>query len=137
MAVRSGLEVLLEEGAASLTGKRIGLITNHTAVDRSLRSAVDLLHDSAVVELAALFGPEHGVRGDVQAGVKIDVATEARTGLPVHSLYGATRQPSPEMLIGLDALVFDIQDVGVRYATYISTMVLAQETAAAAGLAFV
>ena len=137
MAVRTGLEVLLAEGAASLTGQRVGLITNHTAVDRSLRSAVDLLHDSDVVELAALFGPEHGVRGDAQAGVKIDAATDARTGLPVHSLYGATRQPTPEMLDGLDALVFDIQDIGVRYPTYISTMLLAQEAAAAAGLGFV
>jgi uncharacterized protein YbbC (DUF1343 family) len=135
--VQSGLEVLLAEGEPSLAGKRVGLIANHTAIDRQLRSAVDLLHDSDVVELAALFGPEHGVRGDAQAGVKVEAANDARTGLPVHSLYGVTRRPTPEMLAGLDALVFDIQDVGVRYATYISTMALAQEAAAAAGLGVV
>jgi uncharacterized protein YbbC (DUF1343 family) len=135
--VQTGLEVLLAEGLPALTGKRVGLIANHTAIDRHLRSAVDLLHDSDVVELAALFGPEHGVRGDAQAGVTVAAATDARTGLPVHSLYGQTRRPTPEMLAGLDTLVFDIQDVGVRYATYISTMALALEAAAAAGLGFV
>jgi uncharacterized protein YbbC (DUF1343 family) len=136
MTVRTGLEVVLAEGLPPLAGRRVGLITNHTAVDRRLRSAVDLLHASGAVNLVALFGPEHGLRGDAQAGVEIDAATDPRTGLPVHSLYGETRRPAPAMLRGLDALVFDIQDVGVRYATYLSTMVYAQEAAAAAGLVF-
>jgi uncharacterized protein YbbC (DUF1343 family) len=118
----------------SIAGRRVGLITNHTAVDHRLRSAVDLLHESEAVDVVALFGPEHGVRGDAQAGVKLGAAVDRRTGLPVHSLYGETQRPTPAMLEGLDALVFDIQDVGVRYATYISTMAHAQEAASVAGL---
>ncbi len=136
-AVRTGLEVLLAEGLPTPVGRRVGLVTNHTAVDRRLRSAVDLLRGIDGVELVALFGPEHGVRGEAQAGVAVSGATDARTGLPVHSLYGESQHPTPAMLAGLDALVFDIQDVGVRYATYVSTMAYAQEAAAAAGLAFV
>jgi uncharacterized protein YbbC (DUF1343 family) len=135
--VRSGLEVVLAEGLPPAAGRRVGLITNHTAVDRDLRSAADLLHRGGAVELVALFGPEHGVRGEAQAGAKMGAATDPRTGLPVHSLYGETLRPAPAMLRGLDAFVFDIQDVGVRYTTYLSTMVYAQEAAATAGLAFV
>jgi uncharacterized protein YbbC (DUF1343 family) len=89
------------------------------------------------VELATLFGPEHGVRGEAQAGVKVGAATDRRTCLPVWSLYGASYRPTPEMLVGLDALLFDIQDIGVRYATYISTMFHAQAAAADGGLQFV
>jgi uncharacterized protein YbbC (DUF1343 family) len=137
MSLETGLDVSLAEGLSKLTGKRAGLITNHSAVDRRFRNAVDLLHESDVVELVALFGPEHGVRGDAQAGVHVDAAVDARTGLPVYSLYGEAQRPTAEMLAGLDALIFDIQDVGVRYATYISTMVYAMEAASAAGLAFV
>jgi len=135
--VQLGLEVLLAEGLPSLTGRRIGLIANHTSVDQRLRSSIDLLHESDTVELVALFGPEHGVRGDAQAGVEVGTAVDPRTGLPTHSLYGETQRPTPEMLDGLDALVFDIQDVGVRYATYMSTMAYAQDAAATAGLSFV
>ena len=136
-AVVSGLEVALEEGIPSLPGRRVGLITNHTAIDRRLRGAVDLFHESEVLDLVALFGPEHGVRGDAQAGVKVGTSVDERTGLPVHSLYGETQKPTPEMLGGLDALIFDIQDIGVRYATYLSTMAHAQEAASDAGLTFV
>ena len=135
--VRSGLEVFLDEGLPVIAGRRVGLITNPTGVDRGLRSGVDLLRRSDAVELVALFGPEHGVRGEAQAGVKVAGEVDARTGLPVHSLYGETQRPTPEMLDGLDALVFDVQDVGVRYATYISTMAYAQEAASTAGLTFV
>jgi uncharacterized protein YbbC (DUF1343 family) len=135
--VQSGLEVLLGEGHPTLSGRRVGLITNHTAIDRTLRNAVDLLHGSNVVDLVALFGPEHGVRGDAQAGVKVTASVDLRTGLPVHSLYGETQRPTAEMLIGLDVLMFDIQDIGVRYATYISTMAHALEAASVAGLDFV
>jgi uncharacterized protein YbbC (DUF1343 family) len=132
-----GLEVALAEGFPFLSGRRVGLITNHTAIDRRLRSSIDLLHASEVVDLVSLFGPEHGVRGDAQAGVKVGTSVDGQTGLPVHSLYGETQRPTPEMLHGLDALIFDIQDIGVRYATYISTMVHAQEAASEAGLTFV
>ncbi|HEV2109617.1 MAG TPA: DUF1343 domain-containing protein [Thermomicrobiales bacterium] len=134
----SGLDVVVADGGGwQLAGRRIGLITNQTGVDRHLRSVVDLLHDTDGIELVALFGPEHGVRGEAQAGAKVGRAVDPRTGVPVYSLYGETDRPTPDMLTGLDALVFDIQDVGVRYATYISTMSLAQEAAAAAGLGFV
>jgi len=135
--VQSGLEVLLAEGLPALDGKRIGLITNHTGIDHRLRSGIDLLHADDRFTVAALFGPEHGVRGQAQAGVVVSSTTDAHTGLPVHSLYGDTRSPTAEMLDGLDALVYDIQDVPVRYATYISTLALAQEAAADLGLTFV
>jgi uncharacterized protein YbbC (DUF1343 family) len=135
--VQSGLEVVLADGLPALDGKRIGLITNHTGIDHRLLSGIDLLHADDRFTLAALFGPEHGVRGQAQAGVVVSSTTDAHTGLPVHSLYGDTRSPTAEMLDGLDALVYDIQDVPVRYATYISTLALAQEAAADLGLSFV
>ncbi len=135
--VRTGLEVFLDEGLPALDGARAGLITNPTAIDGQFRSSVDLLRASSKLELVALFGPEHGVRGDAQAGVKVQAAVDQRTGLQLHSLYGETEQPSPSMLEGLDALIFDLQDIGVRYATYISTMAYAQAIAAAASLLFV
>ncbi len=132
--VRVGLDVLLEEGLPLLEGKRVGLITNHSGVDSRLRSGIDLLRAASWLRLAALFGPEHGIRGAAQAGVHVGTTTDARTGLPAHSLYGETRQPTPEMLDGLDALVYDIQDIGSRYSTYIATLGLAQEAAARAGI---
>ena len=132
--VRTGLDVLLTEGVPALAGRRVGLITNQTGIDRRLRNGIDLLHESDAVELVALFGPEHGVRGDAQAGVKIGGEIDRRTGLPVHSLYGETRRPTTDMLTGFDALLFDIQDFGIRYATYASTLAYAQEAAASAGI---
>ncbi|HZG69617.1 MAG TPA: DUF1343 domain-containing protein [Herpetosiphonaceae bacterium] len=135
--VHTGLDVFLHQDLPALAGRRVGLITNPTGIDRQFRSGVDLLRQSAEIELVALFGPEHGVRGDVQAGVRVQTAVDGRTGLPIHSLYGETQRPSPSMLAGLDALIFDIQDIGVRYATYISTMAYAQAAAADAGLMFV
>jgi uncharacterized protein YbbC (DUF1343 family) len=132
-----GLEAALDEGLPFLPGRRVGLITNHTAIDRRLRNAADLLHASDAVDLVALFGPEHGVRGDAQAGIKVGASVDQHTGLPVHSLYGETQRPTPEMLHDLEALIFDIQDIGVRYATYISTMIHGQEAASEAGLPFV
>jgi uncharacterized protein YbbC (DUF1343 family) len=134
--VSTGLDVFLEGGLPELSGRRVGLITNPTGVDRRLRSGADLLRQSGQVGLAALFGPEHGVRGDAQAGANVPTGLDQRTGLPLYSLYGDARQPSPSMLAGLDALIFDMQDTGVRYATYISTMAYAQAAAAEAGLAF-
>jgi uncharacterized protein YbbC (DUF1343 family) len=139
--VLAGLEVLAARRFAPLRGKRVGLVCNPTAVTRRLEHAADLLHAAPGVELALLLGPEHGVRGDAQymaavAGERRD----PRTGVPVESLYGATAaslRPAPDRLRGLDALVFDIQDVGTRYYTYQATMMLCMEAAAEARVAFV
>ncbi len=133
--VRTGLEVLLQNPPEILRGKRIGLITNPTGVDPELRSAADLLAARRDMRLVALFGPEHGVRGD--AANHVANATDPKTGLPVYSLFGATRRPTAAMLRGVDALVFDIQDVGARFYTYISTMALSMQAAAASGIPFV
>lgn len=133
-SVQIGLEIFLAEGLPNASGKRIGLITNPSGVDSHLRSTVDLLYEQQHMRLCALFGPEHGIRGEVQAGVKVEGDQDSRTGLPVHSLYGQTRRPTTAMLEGLDALVYDIQDVGVRYYTYVGTLLYAQEAAAKAGL---
>lgn len=135
--VQTGIEVLRTEKFSVLEGKRIGLITNPTGVDRWFQSTIDILHNAPNVQLVALFGPEHGVRGDVYAGDKVENRSDARTGLPVYSLYGATRKPTQEMLRGIDALVYDIQDNGCRSFTYISTMGLAMEAAAEAGIEFI
>lgn len=135
--VRSGLDNFLSDGLRQIEGMRVGLITNASGVTRELRSTVDALHASATVRLRALFSPEHGLRGDVQAGVKVSSMIDRRTGLPIYSLYGETRAPASSMLDGLDALLFDIQDCGARYSTYLATLLYAQEAAARAGLAFV
>ena len=126
-----------ETEGRGLKGRRVGLITNPTGVNRDLVSTVDLLHQHPDVELVALFGPEHGVRGEVQDGLAVEAYTDPVTGLPVYSLYGDTPKPTQEMVAGLDTLAFDIQDVGVRFYTYLSTMVLAMEAAADYGLQFV
>jgi len=126
-SVRLGNEVLVEHKFKELAGKRVGLITNPSGVNRNLESTIDVLRRAPGVKLVALFGPEHGIYGEVPAGDKIASRTDARTGLPVHSLYGATRKPTAEMLKGLDALVYDLQDTGCRSYTYISTMGVAME----------
>ncbi len=125
---RSGIDVLATSGFAALRGKRVGLITNHTGVSREGRSTIDLLHKAEGVKLVALFSPEHGIRGTADENVASSV--DEATGLPIHSLYGETRRPTPEMLSGIDALVFDIQDAGIRFYTYITTMAYAMEEAA-------
>jgi uncharacterized protein YbbC (DUF1343 family) len=135
--VRLGNEVLAEHSFQELNGKRVGLITNPSGVNRNLKSTIDLLRAAPGVKLVALFGPEHGIYGDVPAGDKVASRTDARTGLPAHSLYGATRKPTPGMLKGLDALVYDLQDTGCRSYTYISTMGLAMEACGQAGVEFV
>jgi len=132
-----GLEVLLTEQKALIAGKRVGLITNHSAVDRQMRSAIDLLAAAPGVKLVALFGPEHGVRGAAQAGESVEASTDPRTGVPIHSLYGRISRPTPEMLKGVDVLLFDIQDAGVRFYTYINTMGRCMEAAAEQGIPFV
>lgn len=128
--VKTGIEVLKETNFKSLVGKRVGLITNPTGVDNNLKSTIDILHQAGGVQLVALYGPEHGVRGDVHAGDKIETFTDPNTGVPVYSLYGATRKPTIDMLEGVDVLVYDIQDIGCRSYTYISTMYLAMQAAA-------
>ncbi|HKS37816.1 MAG TPA: exo-beta-N-acetylmuramidase NamZ domain-containing protein [Verrucomicrobiae bacterium] len=135
--VQLGSEVLAANGFKELLGKRVGLITNPSGVNRSGQSTIDLLHSAPGVRLVSLFGPEHGVYGDVKAGENIHNKTDKRTGLPVHSLYGGTRKPTPAMLQGLDALVYDLQDTGVRSYTFISTMGLAMEACAVAGVEFI
>ena len=129
-AVRTGLDIVVAGGFSEFKGKRAGIITNHTSVDREGRHIADLFKQAAGVELVALFGPEHGIRGDVEAGGKVATRVDAKTGVTVHSLYGETRKPTPEMLKNVEVLIFDVQDVGARFYTYISTMALAMEAAA-------
>lgn len=135
--VKLGNEVLADSGFRALKGKRVGLITNPSGVNRNLETTIDVLRKAPGVQLVALFGPEHGIYGDVPAGDKIQSRTDERTGLPVYSLYGATRKPTPEMLQGLDAVVYDLQDTGCRSYTYISTMGVAMEACAEAGIEFI
>ena len=132
--VKPGVEVLVERDFAGLKGKRVGLVTNPSGVDRYLNSTVDILYNAQGVELVALYGPEHGVRGDMYAGDKVADTRDAATGLPVHSLYGSTRKPTPEMLEGIDVMVYDIQDVGARSYTFISTLGLVMEACAEKGI---
>jgi uncharacterized protein YbbC (DUF1343 family) len=132
--VWNGIDSAEHEGFKMFRGLRIGLITNHTGKDRQGRSTIDLFWRAPEVKLAALFSPEHGIRGDRDE--KIGHDKDATTGLPIYSLYGEHRRPQIEQLRGLDALVFDIQDIGCRFYTYISTMGLAMEAAAQAGLKF-
>ena len=138
--VLCGIDRWVQDGFAALRGQRVGLIVNPTSVDAQFRHLVDLVAAAAGVTLAALFGPEHGLRGEAQYMVAVgDVPRDRKTGVPVYSLYGSTFEslsPRPEWLTGLDALVFDIQDVGSRYYTYVYTMALAMKAAAKAGVAF-
>jgi len=133
-APRLGVEVLLEERADLLRGKRVGLVTNATGLDSQLRSDVDRFAGHPGFQLVALFGPEHGVRGDVQAGDPVASSRDAATGLPVHSLYGEHREPTPAMLAGIDVLVFDIQDAGARFYTYPYTLAGVMRAAKRAGI---
>jgi len=135
--VTLGVETLARSGFKALAGKRVGLITNPSGMDGNLNSSLDVLRGATNFTLVSLFGPEHGIYGDIPAGDKVASRVDKRTGLTVHSLYGATRKPTPEMLQGLDALVFDIQDIGSRSYTYISTMGLAMEACGEAGIEFV
>ena len=132
--VKPGIEVLRDRGFEGLVGKRVGLVTNPSGVDRNLRSTIDILYNAPGVELVALYGPEHGVRGDVYAGGKISNSRDALTGLPVYSLYGPTRKPTAEMLRGIDVMVYDIQDTGARSYTFISTMGLVMEACGELGI---
>ena len=132
--VQTGLDVLEAQKFAPLRGKHIGLITNHTGLDSQGRSTVDVLSHAAGVKLVALFSPEHGLAG--RNDEKISSSKDPSTGLPVHSLYGETLRPTDEMLKGIDALVFDVQDAGVRFYTYTTTMAYCMEEAAKRNIAF-
>lgn len=135
-AVRTGLDNV-EQHSDLFKGKRVGIIANHTAYDSQGRHIVDVLRAMPGVQVTALFSPEHGFRGTEEAGASIDNRTDAATGLPILSLYGKTRKPTPQMLADVDVLVFDIQDVGARFYTYLYTMSLAMEAAAECGKRFV
>jgi uncharacterized protein YbbC (DUF1343 family)/CubicO group peptidase (beta-lactamase class C family) len=132
--LQTGIDVLVVENFAALSGLRIGLITNHSGIDSAGRSTIELLQKAPRVKLAAIFSPEHGLNGE-QDDI-VSSSTEPTTGLPVYSLYSYTKRPTEKMLDGLDALVFDIQDVGVRFYTYITTMGYAMEAAAKRGIPF-
>ena len=132
-----GVEVLLRDSLHLISGKRVGLITNHSGKDRSGTSTIDLLHRAPGVRLTALYGPEHGLRGGAEAGVHIATSVDSATGVPIYSLYGETRVPTPQMLENIDVLLYDIQDVGARVYTYEWTMVLAAEAAAKVGKPFI
>jgi len=128
--VLTGIEVLKQSNFNILEGKRVGLLTNPTGVDKNLKATVDILHEAKNVNLVALFAPEHGVRGDEYAGVKFNDAKDSRTGLPVYSLHGNVRKPTAEMLKNVDVIVYDIQDIGCRSYTFISSLGLLMEAAA-------
>ena len=134
--VLTGIDVLVRDGFRQLRGRRLGLITNHTGLDGRGKSTVSRLYESSAVDLLALFSPEHGLHGRLDVPLIGDSEDEG-TGLRVYSLYGETRQPTAEMLAGIDTLVFDIQDIGSRFYTYISTLGLAMQAAAEHGLRFV
>lgn len=134
--VKPGIEVLRDNGFKQLQGKRVGLITNPTGVDNQLNSTVDILASAPGVKLVGLYGPEHGVRGDVHAGDKVDNSVDPKTGVTVYSLFGKTHKPTPEMLKDVDVLIYDIQDIGCRSYTFISTMGKAMEACAEQGKQF-
>ena len=132
--VRPGIEVLESMDFRGLEGKRVGLVTNPSGVDSRLRSTIDILYGAPMINLVALFGPEHGVRGDAYAGDHVTDSYDPGNGLPVFSLYGATREPTQEMLDGIDIMVYDIQDVGTRSYTFISTLGLVMRACAKKGI---
>jgi uncharacterized protein YbbC (DUF1343 family) len=132
-----GLEVLLRDSTHLVRGRRVGFLTNQTAVTSTGASGIDLLHASPEVNLVALYGPEHGLRGGIEGGVKIEGGVDEHTGVRVHSLYGSTQRPTAEMLSGVDVLLFDMQDIGARPYTFVWTMAMAMEAAAAQRIPFV
>lgn len=135
--VKPGIEVFLKKYVHQYKGKRIGLITNPTGVDSQLRSTADLLHQHPDIKITALYGPEHGIRGDIFAGDHVETGVDEKTGIPIFSLYGKTRRPTPEMLENIDVFLFDIQDVGARYYTFVYSMAYAMEAAREKGIEFV
>ena len=136
-AVMTGLDVAEQNDFAQFAGRRVGIITNQTGVDGRGKSAVDAMFASRKAKLVAIFSPEHGFRGNAADGEIISNSTDPVTGLPIYSLYGSVHRPTPAMLAGLDVLVFDIQDIGARFYTYLTTMALCMEEAAKLKIPFV
>jgi len=134
--VKPGIEVLRNGGFAQLQGKRVGLVTNPTGIDNKLKSTVDILNEAPGVELVALFGPEHGVRGNAHAGDAVGDAVDPLTGIKMYSLFGKTHEPTAAMLKDIDVLVYDIQDVGCRSYTFYATMGVCMEACAKHGIEF-
>ena len=132
--VKCGIDVL-KGNADKIKGMKIGLVANHTAADINLKSTIDILNEMG--ELKCLFSPEHGVRGNFEAGMRTPDYVDEKTGVKVYSLYGETKKPTPVMLKDIDVLIFDIQDVGVRYYTYLYTMAYAMQAASESGKRFV
>ena len=126
-SIHLGIDVLEESGFRAIAGKRVGLLTHPAGLNRRGESSIDVLRRAHNVRLVALFGPEHGIYGNEKANFPVDDRIDSRTGLPVYSLYGKYRKPTAKMLLGLDALVIDLQDVGVRSYTYVSCMRYAME----------
>ena len=137
MVVRLGNERLFDDALGLIAGRRVGLVTNPTGVDSCLRPTADRLHAEPATELAALFGPEHGIRGDAEDGVAVGDEVDRRTGVPAISLYGSNRELQGSMLEGIDVLLFDVQDVGARFYTYLYTMSEAMKACAVCGVPFV
>lgn len=135
--VKPGIEVLRDNAFDVLQGKRIGLITNPTGIDSKLNATPDILATADGVDLVAMFAPEHGIRGDIAAGASVSSSIDSATGVKVYSIYGKTKKPTQQMLAGIDALVYDIQDNGCRSYTFISTMGKAMEAAALANIEFI
>lgn len=135
-AVKLGIDQLVAQGFAPLIGKQVGLVTNQTGVDSQGRSTADLLAHAPGVRLMALFSPEHGIRGNQQGGAVVGDSVDSRTHVPVYSLYGTVKKPTPEMLNALDVIVFDMQDVGSRFYTYLTTMGLCMEAASRRRIGF-
>ncbi len=135
--VKIGAEVLLEKHLDLIKGKRVGIVTNHTGILPDGRHIVDVLNELPDVKVVALFGPEHGIRGEVPDGKSISHGVDTKTGIPVYSLYGEVKKPTPQMLKDIDVLIFDIQDVGARFYTYISTMSYCMEACAEQGKKFI
>ncbi len=135
--VELGLDVIQKNQFALLKNKKVGVITNQTGIDSRGQHIADILHSAPDVELVALFGPEHGIRGNIEGGFTVSKEIDEQTGVPIFSLYGETKKPTSAMLQNIDVLIFDIQDVGARFYTYISTMALAMEAAAENNILFV
>ncbi|MCI6857645.1 MAG: DUF1343 domain-containing protein, partial [Bacteroidales bacterium] len=134
--VKTGVEVLRDNGFRELQGKRVGLVTNPSGVDSNLKSTVDILNEAPGVKLVALYGPEHGVRGNAHAGDAVSDAVDPKTGVKTYSLYGKTHKPTAEMLKDIDVLVYDIQDIGCRSYTFYATMGMCMEACAENGKEF-
>lgn len=137
MTIKLGLEVFLEAHLHLVAGLRVGLLACPSSVDEALRGTVERLYRHPAVNLVALFGPEHGIRGDAQAGAPVATAIDPLTALPVHSLYGETQSPTAEMLSNIDAIIIDLQDAGVRFYTFLATTLYVMRAAKTAGVAVI